>query len=226
MLLALHGMGGNGPDFARALTAEAARRGWLLVAPTLNYRDWRDPELVRQDGLDLLPSLKALLDDLPGEIGLPIRRRVLLYGFSRGGQTAHRFALFYPRSSLAVAAMATGTYTLPTTQTPHSPDGAPLNFPFGLADIDRFGCPAFDPDGLRQVDFWLGVGGRDQLGQGASRPWDRYIGETRIERAESFAEAVADIGASSEVTVFPAAAHEVTEAMNAGALAFLARHDR
>ena len=34
-----------------------------LVAPTLDYRDWRDPELVRQDGLDLLPSLKALLDD-------------------------------------------------------------------------------------------------------------------------------------------------------------------
>jgi hypothetical protein len=36
VLLALHGMGGNGPDFARALTTKAARRGWLLVAPTLN----------------------------------------------------------------------------------------------------------------------------------------------------------------------------------------------
>ena len=219
-------MGGNGPDFARSLFAEAARRGWLLVAPTISYRDWRDPELVRQDGLDLLPSLKALLDDLPGEIGLPLRRRILLYGFSRGGQTAHRFALFYPKSTRAVVAMSAGAYTLPTTRTPRSSSGAPLNFPFGLADIDHFGCPAFDPDDLRQVDFWLGVGGRDPLAQGSSRAWDPYIGETRIGRAENFAEAVAEIGGSSELTVFPAAGHEVTAEMNADALAFLGRHDQ
>jgi predicted esterase len=225
VLLALHGMGGNGPEFARLVAARATQQNWLLVAPTIDYRDWRDPEVVRRDGLDLLPALKSLIDDLPAATGLSIRRRVLVYGFSRGGQTAHRFALFYPRSTRAVVAMATGAYTLPTTEAPIGPGGIPLNFPFGLADLSRFGCPPFDPDGLRQVDFWLGVGGRDQLGLGLSRQWDPYIGTSRIERAESFAEAVAELGGRSELAVFATAAHEVTPEMNGQALAFLERHD-
>jgi pimeloyl-ACP methyl ester carboxylesterase len=225
VLLALHGMGGNGPDFARPVAAEAATQGWLLVAPTIDYRDWRDPEVVRRDGLDLLPALKGLLDDLPAQTGLTIRRRVLVYGFSRGGQTAHRFALFYPRLARAVAAMATGTYTLPATEALAGPAGTPLNFPFGLADLSHFGCPTFDPDAVRQVDFWLGVGERDQLAQGASRQWDPYIGATRIERAESFAEAVAELGGRSELAVFANAAHEVTDEMRGQALAFLERHE-
>src|SRR3982074_368095 len=37
VLIALHGMGGNGPDFGTALGAQADAHGWLIVAPTIAY---------------------------------------------------------------------------------------------------------------------------------------------------------------------------------------------
>src|SRR4051812_40409922 len=40
VLLALHGMGGNGADFSKDLFEQADRYGWLLVAPTIDYGDW------------------------------------------------------------------------------------------------------------------------------------------------------------------------------------------
>ena len=46
VLVALHGLGGNGEQFASSLLAEADRNNWLLVAPTINYGDWTDPTQV------------------------------------------------------------------------------------------------------------------------------------------------------------------------------------
>ena len=46
VLVAMHGMGGNGPDFARPLLPNAEAMGWAVLAPTMPYRDFRDPELV------------------------------------------------------------------------------------------------------------------------------------------------------------------------------------
>src|SRR5438876_8822092 len=43
VVVALHGMGGNGVDFAASLAEQADRYGWLLVAPTIRYGDWTDP---------------------------------------------------------------------------------------------------------------------------------------------------------------------------------------
>src|ERR1051326_5336310 len=43
VLVALHGMGGNGPDFAAPLAAQADANGWLIVAPTISYGDWTNP---------------------------------------------------------------------------------------------------------------------------------------------------------------------------------------
>src|SRR5919198_925192 len=37
VLLALHGMGGNGESFSKDLIEQADRYGWLLVAPTIEY---------------------------------------------------------------------------------------------------------------------------------------------------------------------------------------------
>jgi len=34
VLIALHGMGGNGADFGGALASQADAQGWLIVAPT------------------------------------------------------------------------------------------------------------------------------------------------------------------------------------------------
>src|SRR5689334_20398547 len=39
VLIALHGMGDNGPRFGGALAAQADAHGWIIVAPTIGYGD-------------------------------------------------------------------------------------------------------------------------------------------------------------------------------------------
>jgi predicted esterase len=221
VLVALHGMGGNGSDFSRKLIEHADRRGWLLVAPSIKYRDWRDPEEVRRDGAEYLPALKATLEELPRQTGLALRERVLLYGFSRGGQAAHRFAFMYPEASRGVAALSSGTYTLPKKQIQRGADEALLRFPYGVADLEQYIGKPFDPAAVRQVGFWLGVGANDNLASDLPRQWDAYIGSTRVERARAFSRALEEMGANAELAIFPNASHEVTDEMRAQAVAFL-----
>jgi predicted esterase len=221
VLVALHGMGGNGSDFSRKLIEHPDRRGWLLVAPSIKYRDWRDPEEVRRDGAEYLPALKATLEELPRQTGLALRERVLLYGFSRGGQAAHRFAFMYPEASRGVAALSSGTYTLPKKQIQRGADEALLRFPYGVADLEQYIGKPFDPAAVRQVGFWLGVGANDNLASDLPRQWDAYIGSTRVERARAFSRALEEMGANAELAIFPNASHEVTDEMRAQAVAFL-----
>src|SRR5688572_26233810 len=43
VVIALHGIGGNGPGMAPLLLSQARANGWVLVAPTIPYGEWRDP---------------------------------------------------------------------------------------------------------------------------------------------------------------------------------------
>ena len=120
VLLALHGMGGNGEDFSKELVDQADRYGWLIVAPTIAYGDWTNTNVVAREEPVLIHALVDYLDQLPLLTGLQTRRLVLLLGHSRGAQLAHRFAEFRPDKVLAVAALSAGTYTLPLSSGPSS----------------------------------------------------------------------------------------------------------
>jgi predicted esterase len=224
VLLALHGMGGSGPRVARRLEECATQHGWVLVAPSLAYRNPIDPEQVRLDGQELLPRLRELLEALPGRLGVRLAERVLVYGFSRGGQMAHRLALFYPEKVAGVAVVAAGSYTLPRATAPVEGREQPLPFPFGVADLQRYAGRPFDARSLRAVPFWVGVGATDTATEQVPRPWDPYIGSTRLERAERFSRALQGLGAPVTFQVFSGAGHEEIPAMRSRACEFLAAH--
>ena len=59
IVVALHGMGGNGADFGGSLGSQADAHGWLIVAPTIRYRDWTDPQQIARED----PALIAWLSD-------------------------------------------------------------------------------------------------------------------------------------------------------------------
>ncbi len=218
VLVALHGMGGNGPDFARDLVADADRNGWLLVAPTIEYGDWRDPSQVAREEPNLTAWLASYLDALPSQTGFALRPRVLLFGHSRGAQLAHRTALFYPERVLAVAAVSAGTYTVPLTQTAQ---GKALPFPFGIGDFQKVTGHAWNRAALRGVQFWIAVGADDTNPADLPRQWDPYLGTTRVQRARSFSEALTGAGDRALLTLYPNAKHGLTSEMRAGACTFL-----
>src|SRR2546421_4354795 len=132
VVVALHGMGGNGEDFSREFLQMTDANNWLVVAPTIAYGHWTDPAQVANEEPVLIGWLNAYLDAWPVEVGLSVASRVLLLGYSRGAQLALRFAEFHPERVRGVAAVAAGTYTLPL-----SVDAAnhSMTFPFGIADL-------------------------------------------------------------------------------------------
>src|SRR5581483_10428618 len=182
VLVALHGMGGDGRGMCDGVRAWADREGWVLVGPTFPYGDWTDPANVANEGPRFLPRLAAILDEAPAKIGHAVQPRVVLYGFSRGAQLAARFALLYPERVRGVVVMSGGTYTLPLRATTVGDATQPLPYPFGVADVaQRFGRDA-NLDALRSVPFWIGVGAEDNDPTAVPTQWGPYIGATRVER--------------------------------------------
>lgn len=222
LLVALHGTGGIGADMAAMLKPMAQQNGWAILAPTLPYRDYFNPELVRRDG-ELLPRLKATIDALPARTGRKFEPQVLLFGFSRGSQEALRFSLMYPEATAGVAGLAAGSYTLPTTSIPDGLAGSrALPYPYGTADVDTFCGKAFDAAATQKVAYWIGVGGADTRMEDVPRQWDPFVGTNRLERATRYVEILQTFGARANLQIFPGAGHEVTSPMLDGAGSFLA----
>lgn len=54
------------------------------------------------------------------------------------------------------------------------------------------------------------------------RSWDKYIGDCRVDRANSFVASLRQLGVPVELRQFPNTQHEETAEMRAAALQFLA----
>jgi predicted esterase len=214
VLLALHGMGGNGARIEERLAGCAEQNGWLLIAPSMAYRDYMDPDQVRLDEQQDLPRVRNLVATVEARLseqGLHFEERLLVYGFSRGAQLAHRFALFYPDLVAGIASLSAGSYTLPRPE---------LAFPFGVADLTTYAGHPFDAQSLTGKPFWIGVGADDVQPEQVPRRWDPFIGSTRVERARRFSEALQQVGADVQLNVFSGAGHEETALMRQRACAF------
>jgi poly(3-hydroxybutyrate) depolymerase len=215
-------MGGAGEDFGRTIHAWTDAQGWVVVAPTFRYGDWRDPAQVTREASEHLPRMAAILDLLPEIAGLPVQSQVLLYGYSRGGQTANRFALAFPERVAGAALISSGTYTLPSAAFRGEGDATALRFPYGIANLSELVGRSFDAEAFTRVPFWIGVGARDSDPADVPHQWDPYIGDDRVERAQRFAAWLDEVGARAQVQVFPGVGHGEHEAVRAGAMGFLA----
>ena len=214
VLVALHGMGGTGGRIAERLTGCAEQNGWVMIAPSFAYRDYMDADQVRLDEREDLPRVLGLIDDVEARLqqqGLQVTDDLFVYGFSRGGQLAHRFAFFYPDRVAGVASLSAGSYTLPRPE---------LAFPFGVGDLQDYAGHAFDPQELWGKPFWVGVGAADTHIEQVPRRFDPFIGRTRLERASRFSDALQQLGADVQLNVFSDAGHEETALMRQRACAF------
>jgi len=211
VVVALHGMGGNGPDFGGSLATQADAHGWLIVAPTIRYGDWTDPDKIAREDPALIAWLSDEINALITNADRPTQQQVLLFGHSRGAQLALRFTEVHPEQVAGVAAFSAGTYTLPMTRFNGTHT---LEFPFGVANLAQDdGGKAFDAGEFRSVPIWIGVGGNDTNPNDVPDAWDSYIGDDRLERAQQFANVLSNMGADVTLKIFPGADHNLTEDM-------------
>jgi pimeloyl-ACP methyl ester carboxylesterase len=220
VLIALHGMGGNGADFGSALASQADANGWLIVAPTISYGDWTNPNQIRREEPALIAWLSDYISQLGDRTGFPVQSKVLLFGHSRGAQLALRFTEIHPDEAAGVAAISAGTYTLPLAIA-RSTDQA-LDFPFGIANLaQEDGGQPFDSATFDAVPIWIGVGSADNKQADVPAAWTPYLGPTRLQRAQKFAQVLQDIGANVTLTIFTNADHTLTDDMRAAGCANL-----
>ncbi len=218
----LHGIGNRGDTFSKHLIKIADANHWVLVAPTFDYRNHLDPQQLREDDIQLSNRLLDTLDVLPQRLNLKLYRQVLIYGFSRGAQLGHRFTYFYPERVKSIAVLAAGAYTMPTERVA-SARGTPtiVPFPYGVGDLDECVGKPLDWQALRRVSFWIGVGEQDNHPHDVPRAFDPYGGQTRVERARNFKQALQNLGIEAYLAIFPNVSHEITPEMQIRALQFL-----
>lgn len=229
VLVVLHGMKGNGEAMVRDMKQFAEQYKWILFAPTFNYQtDYMNTQVITQEDPLLLGQLNEMLDDLPKAIGIAIQPKRLMYGFSRGAQLAHRYALLYPEKTLAVTTIAAGSYTLPFTNlndlnlkvTKVNNSNNLLPFPFGMSDSVKISGHPFNQSAFKKVNFWLEVGDQDTKNSDVPRDFDGYQGTNRLERAKAFYGALKQVGNNVSLHIYPNVGHAISAEMRQQACNF------
>ena len=205
-LLAAHGGGEDGLDFwlAADLSAAAERAGLdtIVISPSYGHKD---PFLESYPSLGGAAFTQRVLEDARQHYLL--RERILLAGYSRGGQFAHRFALWFPDAVEACAALAAGAWT--------TPDGR-LLYP-GLGEIEDPGTFFSDPENrsrLHQEHRYMvnkrvaGAAGTKAHADSSRIPFLIMCGtlDVRYEAAPTFAERLSQQGYTVQ-TAWPETAH-------------------
>jgi len=112
LVVVVHGGGGNGRSYwlAKGIHTALADIGLdaLVVSPSFSNTDFHAS---RYPGLGEGDFLKLVLKELHSEFKL--HKKILLTGYSRGGQFTHRFAFQNPKLVKACASFSAGTWTTP-----------------------------------------------------------------------------------------------------------------
>lgn len=216
LVVVLPGLGGIGRDFATEFVATAEAEHWLLLAPSPDYDPKDANESIQNADLRVDYELMTLIDRAMARPGLRIAARVDIVGFSRGAQSAHRFALRHPDRVDALASFSAGTYTMPTS---------PAEYPLGVGGFEQWNhLRPFDPVALRHVRVLVGVGTADANPQDVVRAWDSVGGTTRLERGTRFAQALTQLNVPTRFQTYPGIGHSFVPAMRDDAIALFTAH--
>ena len=111
-LVSVHGGNGNGRThfLAKGVRQEANRQGLdaIVISPSFSNEDF---QASRFPDLGEGAFLETVLKDVRAKYQL--QDKILITGYSRGGQFSHRFALRNPEQVLVAAPCASGTWTTP-----------------------------------------------------------------------------------------------------------------
>lgn len=222
LLMAFHGMGGNGQDMCDKMITFAEQNNVVVIAPTFSYNpDYTNIDVIRTEDIQITASINEIVTDFEQTSHIQLKDHYLLYGFSRGAQIAHRFATLYPERVLGVAVLAAGTYTLPFSNNPAT--NAPLPWPYGVADLQTYTGKQFDETDFLKLHFWLEVGDQDTDPKGISRAWDKLLGTTRLERSKNYYQALKQAGVDVHWNLIPNTGHSENGTMRAPVLNYFSR---
>ncbi|MGH0037185.1 MAG: hypothetical protein ACQGVK_19345 [Myxococcota bacterium] len=213
-LVLVHGISRNAREHVEAFAPFAEERGWLLIAPRFDPTTYGDYQRLGRCGRGARAdrALDQLLLDVASEYP-ETDDRLALFGFSGGGQFAHRYLMAQPDRVAAAVVAAAGWYTFP--------DPA-RRYPYGLRTGRSLPGVRFVPTRFRRVPTRVVVGSEDtardpSLRQSASL--DATQGRNRVERARRWVKAMnglASPGPDLELRLLAGVGHDFGANLEAG----------
>lgn len=211
IVVAVHGSGRGAQHYRRELAELAEAHQCIILAPLfpcgiIEPRELDNYKFIKFHDIRFDRVLLAMVDEV-AEIYRVSTNRLLIHGFSGGGQFAHRFLYLHPDRLAAVSIGAPGRVTLLDDSLP---------WWLGTEDFAReFGI---EPDlhSLKQVAVQMIVGADDTdtweitMTRNSPRwmPGSNDSGATRIERLMSLRDSFLRNGIAVQFDLVPGVAHE------------------
>ncbi|MEL7462653.1 MAG: hypothetical protein AAFN79_01200 [Pseudomonadota bacterium] len=217
-LLTIHGISREATAVAEGFAERAAREGRIVVAPHFSADAW---PVFQRPTRKARPDI-ALLDlmEEARRFGLFSGREVNLFGFSGGGQLAHRFAMLYPHLVASLHLGAAGWYCMPDAE---------AAYPYGLGqgrerdrDWSRRMADNLDRFLDLPVSVYVGVEDDDPAAPALRRnpALDAAQGADRRARAAAYVGGMKRAGCRiAELIELPRCGHAFTDCIRFGGLA-------
>ncbi|HXI86653.1 MAG TPA: hypothetical protein VNH64_04305 [Parvularculaceae bacterium] len=217
-LVVVHGISRNALEQIARFAPAAARRGVALIAPLFIKAQFRAYQtLGDKDGWRALKAFEACLAAAQDVIGQSTTA-VNIFGYSGGGQFAHRFAMMRPQRVKDIAVAAAGWYTMPDPT---------MRYPYGIGGVLS---PISDIGSFYKRRALVIVGEGDRQRDPAlrrSRRLDREQGRDRVERARNWTRAVNHAAeakgarAPAAFVALPSVGHSFSDCADAGLAQFV-----
>ena len=181
-LVSVHGISRNARDHVRLLAPLAEQYGATVIAPLFDETFFSDYQRLGRRGRGERADLA--LNDILIDALAPTPPKIALFGYSGGGQFAHRYALAHPERVAALALAAPGWFTYPDHD---------QRYPYGLATDNRLPGVHFDPDQFLRIPTLVLVGAHDITRNSSlrrSERLDRAQGRNRVVRGNRWISAM------------------------------------
>lgn len=216
LLVVVHGNGRHVEEYAEMFTRFADEQRYIILAPyfpdDVRFQQLgigEDEKVIRSD-----ERVLGLVDELSGRLNIQ-KDRFDLFGFSAGGQFAHRFLYLHPERLRSVVVASPGTVTVPQDR---------YDWPSGFGRLQKLAGASVNLDRVRQVRVMLTVG-TDDVDDDSLRETDEAnrFGKTRIARARSLHKAWDDANITHRYLEIKGLDHELDKRIVEPATQFLAQ---
>ena len=211
LLAVIHGLSRGAERYIQQFTEFADRNRYVVVAP-LFAQSVRYQELgIGGERADL--RLFDLIDEVAEDLAIETAR-FDLFGYSGGGQYAHRFLYLHPARLRSVVIGAPGTVTLPD---------ASRRWPSGVQGLAQLAGVPIDLEAIRRPRVLLTVGADDVMQDDLNQtPWAMRAGSTRLGRARTLHAAWLVAGIEHDYVEVPRTGHGLDDRIVGEACHFLA----
>jgi len=219
LFVSVHGISRNAREHAEVFAPLAEQYGVILVAPLFTRRYFEDYQRLGRKGGgrradQAIQQIISEIEHLTGADG----RKIFMFGYSGGGQFAHRYTMAHPERVQRVVIGAAGWYTHPDKS---------CEFPYGIAPTSRLKDIDFHLKNFLQVPACVLVGQWDTKldpGINRSKRIQKQQGMTRLERGRRWIDAMNraaiahGVNTTYKISIMPGVDHEFTRAVRDGRL--------